>query len=492
MKNVYVTTFLLFVLIILSVLFCPDAFSQTADKKWNIGLHGGINQYNGDLSNDFYKTDQAFYGFGGISFSRYISTRFDLNLLVTKGDIGHHSDKGDFFSGLSTATLNFRFNITGPDAIVRPYLFVGGGILMFSVNPTADKSKTDFAAPSAGAGLNFRLGESIMFQLQETFYVSGADDKDGVSSGSNDIFLQHTAGFTFNFGNKNDADKDGVADRKDKCSETPAGVQVDVNGCPLDKDKDEVADYLDACPDVKGLKTLKGCPDKDEDGVTDKEDECPDVKGTIAFKGCPDTDKDGVPDNLDKCADTKPEYKVDINGCPMDKDKDGVLNEDDACPDSAGTAAMKGCPDSDGDSIADNVDRCPEVAGTKANHGCPEMKVEDVKKITQIASKIFFETNSDKLKVASLVQLDELAEILKKYPEANLTIEGHTDDVGKDDYNLQLSQKRTDSVKSYLMSKGIFESRLNAVGYGETRPIADNKTSTGRAKNRRVELKTEY
>lgn len=176
----------------------------------------------------------------------------------------------------------------------------------------------------------------------------------------------------------------------------------------------------------------------------------------------------------------------------MDKDKDGVLDEDDACPDVAGTVAMKGCPDTDGDGIADNVDRCPDVAGTIANKGCPEMKVEDVKKITQIASKIFFETNSDKLKVASLVQLDELAEILQRYPEANLTVEGHTDDVGEDAYNMTLSQKRTESVKTYLMGKGIFESRLTAIGYGETKPIADNKTSIGRAKNRRVELKTQY
>ncbi|HEV7620647.1 MAG TPA: OmpA family protein, partial [Flavisolibacter sp.] len=114
------------------------------------------------------------------------------------------------------------------------------------------------------------------------------------------------------------------------------------------------------------------------------------------------------------------------------------------------------------------------------------------KKITQIASKIFFETNSDKLKVASLVQLDELAVILNRYPEAKLIIEGHTDDVGTDEYNITLSQKRTESVKKYLVSKGISESRLTAIGYGESKPIADNKTSIGRAKNRRVELKTEY
>ena len=479
-------------LLCLCFAFTLVTYSQTADKKWNIGLHGGSMQYNGDLGNDFYRTNQAFYGFGGISFSRYIGPHFDLNLLLTKGEIGHSSKEGSFFSGISTGILNFRFNLTGPDAIVRPYLFVGTGLLMFSVNPTDEKSKTDFAAPSAGAGFNFKLNESVMFQIQETFLYSGADDKDGVVKNSNDVFLQHTIGFTFNFGNKKDADLDGVADRKDKCPGTPKGVKVDENGCPLDKDNDGVADYIDACPNDSGPKSLNGCPDRDNDGVADKDDDCPDVKGLIKYKGCPDSDLDGVPDNLDKCPDTKPRYKVDITGCPMDKDKDGVLDEDDACPDVAGTVAMKGCPDTDGDGIADNVDRCPDVAGTIANKGCPEMKVEDVKKITQIASKIFFETNSDKLKVASLVQLDELAEILQRYPEANLTVEGHTDDVGEDAYNMTLSQKRTESVKTYLMGKGIFESRLTAIGYGETKPIADNKTSIGRAKNRRVELKTQY
>ena len=465
---------------------------QTADKKWNIGLHGGSMQYNGDLGNDFYRTNQAFYGFGGLSFSHYVGTHFDINLLLTKGEIGHSSKEGSFFSGITTGTLNFRFNLTGPDAIIRPFVFIGGGLMMFSVNPTAVKSKSDFVAPSAGGGFNFKLSESVFFQIQETFLYSGADDKDGVSLKSNDVFLQHTVGFTFNFGNIKDADGDGVADRKDKCENTPKAAKVDIKGCPLDKDSDGVADYLDECPNDSGLASLKGCPDKDNDGIADKNDDCPDAKGPVSLKGCPDSDLDGVADVKDKCPDTKPNYKVDITGCPMDKDKDGIVDEDDACPDVAGTSAMKGCPDTDGDGIADNADRCPTVVGTIANKGCPEITKEDVKKITQIASKIFFETNSDKLKVASLSQLDELVTILKRYEAANLIIEGHTDNQGEDAYNMTLSQKRTDSVKNYLMSNGIFESRLTAIGYGETKPIDDNNTSLGRAKNRRVELKTEF
>ena len=101
-------------LLIAGILCLNIVSAQTADKKWNIGIHGGSMQYNGDLGNDFYKTNQPFYGFGGLSFSRYIGTHFDINLLVTKGEIGHSENgtEGSFFSGVTAGTLNFRFNLT--------------------------------------------------------------------------------------------------------------------------------------------------------------------------------------------------------------------------------------------------------------------------------------------------------------------------------------------------------------------------------------------
>jgi outer membrane protein OmpA-like peptidoglycan-associated protein len=466
--------------------------AQTIDKKWNIGLHGGLTQYKGDLGNDFYKTGGPLYGFGGISFSRYLASHFDLNILITKGAVGFHQDSLQFSNSFTSILLNARFNILPTKYIVSPYLFVGGGAMLFDKDIDVNAKKTDWIAPSFGAGANVRLGQSVMLNIQETFLYSSNDKRDGVEGSENDMYLLHTIGVTFNFGKKKDADNDGVSDHRDKCPETPASVAVDKDGCPLDKDGDGVPDYLDACPDIAGNKELKGCPDKDGDGVADKDDRCPDVAGLAALKGCPDADKDGVADIDDKCPDTDPRYKVDINGCPMDNDQDGVFNEDDLCPEEAGLPALKGCPDRDGDGIADKDDLCPDVVGVLANKGCPEIAKEDSVKITKIASKIFFETNSDKLKVASLSQLDELVSILKKYETANLIIEGHADSQGEDAYNLTLSQKRTDAVKTYLMSKGIMESRLTGIGYGETKPIADNNTAEGRAKNRRVELKTSY
>lgn len=469
------------------------ANAQTADKKWNIGLHGGLAQYNGDLGQGFYKTDQAAYGFGGVSISRYLGKHFDLNLFGTMGEMGHiENEVNRFRVSMMTGSLNIRFNLTNPEAHVRPYIYGGAGLVMYGKKYTNPESKNYYALPSFGGGFNFRLGETVNLQLQESFGLTSEDDIDGEIHDDKDGYLLHTVGLTFNLGKKKDADGDGVSDRKDKCPNTPTGVAVDADGCPLDRDKDGVADYQDECPDVAGLAALKGCPDKDGDGIADKDDRCPDAKGLAALKGCPDADGDGVADIDDKCPDTKAGYKVDATGCPMDNDKDGVINEEDRCPDAAGAVSLQGCPDGDGDGVPDIDDRCPNAKGTIANKGCPEIAKEDVKKITTIASKIFFETNSAKLKKSSMAQLDALVEILKKYEAAKLTIEGHTDSQGDDAYNMTLSQKRTDSVKAYLMGKGIFESRLTAVGYGETKPVADNKTSAGRAKNRRVELKAEY
>ncbi|UFH47950.1 OmpA family protein [Flavobacterium galactosidilyticum] len=115
-----------------------------------------------------------------------------------------------------------------------------------------------------------------------------------------------------------------------------------------------------------------------------------------------------------------------------------------------------------------------------------------MERITYLGSKIFFENNSATLKVASLVQLDELVTLINKYDASNLVIEGHADSNGSDAFNLELSQKRTDSVKEYLMKKGVSESRVKAIGFGESKPIASNATALGRAKNRRVELKMSY
>ena len=466
--------------------------AQTEDKKWNVGLYGGLIQYHGDLGRDWYKTDKTAYGLAGITVSRYLWKYIDLNILYTRGTLGYDSGATGFKSDFSAVAADIRLSLIGQEYMVRPYIFGGIGAILFDRQLNFHKEKIDTAFPTVGGGLNIRLSTVVSLNLQERFMFTNNDARDGVVAGKNDDYLMHMAGLTFNFGSKKDADNDGVCDSKDKCPDTPAGVAVDKKGCPLDRDGDGVADYLDACPDVAGTVMLNGCPDRDNDGVRDSEDRCPDVKGTIALKGCPDTDGDGVADLDDKCPNSPAGSKVDATGCPLDNDKDGVLNDVDRCPDVFGLASLQGCPDGDGDGVADIDDRCPTVKGTIENKGCPEIAKKDVVRITYIGSKIFFENNSDKLKVASLVLLDELITILKRYEGANLFVDGHTDSNGSDASNMVLSQKRTNAVKAYLASKGIPDSQITATGYGESKPIADNKTSLGRSKNRRVELRISY
>ena len=285
-----------------------------------------------------------------------------------------------------------------------------------------------------------------------------------------------------------DKDNDGVADSEDLCPDVPGSIAL--KGCP-DRDNDGVADKDDACPDLAGPMATKGCPDTDGDGVLDKDDLCPTAAGPLAFKGCPDTDKDGIADSEDACP-TVPGLLA-LKGCP-DRDKDGVGDADDLCPDVFGTQASKGCPDKDGDGVPDKDDKCIDVVGPASNGGCPITvaptltKVEE-KIIFTAVSDLQFESGKSVIKAYSFDSLDELAALMVKRTELTLILSGHTDNVGVAAKNKVLSRKRAEAVKAYLEDAGVDGSRIAAVGYGSTKPIASNKTPQGRQKNRRVEFK---
>lgn len=215
--------------------------------------------------------------------------------------------------------------------------------------------------------------------------------------------------------------------------------------------------FSDHLPSVVYLKRL-AVADKDKDGIADKDDACPDVAGIKAFNGCPDTDGDGVEDSKD------------------------------VCPQEKGELANKGCPwpDSDGDSVLDKDDKCPQTKGLVENQGCPQLSAEVEQVVKAVFENLVFDTGKSTIKKSSDDELEELAKILKSNPELLLTISGHTDNVGDDTKNMDLSKDRAYAVKDRLISLGVEATRMEVFYYGETQAVATNDTPEGRQANRRV------
>ena len=153
-----------------------------------------------------------------------------------------------------------------------------------------------------------------------------------------------------------------------------------------------------------------------------------------------------------------------------------------------------GCPlDSDGDGVPDGTDRCPGTPrGVKVDdRGCaiPVALIQILRERKAVVLEgVEFDNNKDTLRPASLTTLDEVATSLKDWPDVRLEVQGHCSDPGTAEHNMDLSRRRAAAVKAYLVSRGIAASRLEARGYGETRPIAGNNTKAGMQLNRRVEL----
>jgi len=213
-----------------------------------------------------------------------------------------------------------------------------------------------------------------------------------------------------------------VADGIDRCSKTPAGWPVDETGCPADSDKDGVPDGIDTC-----ASTLAGA----------KVDE----------RGCSsDSDGDQVLDGLDRCAATPQGYRVDGYGCPVDSDHDGVNDALDQCADSRPQAIV-------------DANGCPVKAPALFEPGVDKIRLEGVT----------FEKNKIEIPADSEPVLMTTAASLKDWPDLCVEIGVHTDRAGSAATNRELSQRRAEYVKNYLVSMGIDESRLKAKGTGKRR-----------------------
>jgi outer membrane protein OmpA-like peptidoglycan-associated protein len=405
-----------------------------------------------------------------LSVSKHVGDNFSVGLSGSVNKItkavyfrptapGHDSrgyivtNPGDLMYYGIDATVKYSFMNLIKSKVLDPSLTLGGGYVFLG--------KDSYGTVNPGAGLTLWFSENVGLELATRYKKSFGNREDSYGVIDSPSHFQHTAGIIFKFGGK-DTDGDGIYDKDDACPEV-AGLKQ-FNGCP-DTDGDGIVDSSDACPEVAGLAALNGCPDKDGDGIADKDDACPDAAGSASLKGCPDADKDGIADKDDQCPNVA--GPKDNKGCPWtDRDKDGVLDKDDNCPDVAGPASNKGCP---------------EVVKEVTTEVLQDIKVQ--------AKSIYFNSGKTTFKSADVAaKIDAISAIIKQYPDAKFSVEGHTDSDGSDVFNQKLSQARADVVKNALVERGIKASNITSIGYGESKPEASNKTAAGKAKNRRTEV----
>ncbi len=315
---------------------------------------------------------------------------------------------------------------------VTPFVVLGSG----GIGTTGALGEDFDPMTHFGAGVKVHLTHRTLLRLDVRNNVAARKEVDAGATSYPEVLL----GFSAVLGRKTpkkaparDSDGDGFLDRVDACPYEP-GKEPD--GCPeRDRDGDGFLDSQDVCPDLPGI-APDGCPEKDRDGdgFLDSQDACPDVPG-VAPDGCPipDTDRDGHLDNVDKCID-KPET---WNG----------FEDEDGCPDEVPRSIPRGT-----------------IKG------------------------IYFDLDKDTIKPRSRPVLDRAVAVFSEFPSVRVEISGHTDSTGAPAYNRDLSRRRAEAVKRYLVEHGIDAARIETRGAGPDEPVDSNRTPVGRAKNRRIEF----
>ena len=466
------------------VLFCMNlAFPALSQPVPGYEVSGRLNFTNFQFPIDRQIQRNDFRLRGEIEYFRHFRGGIGLGIPLKFGFVDMPTDElGNSREMIMlSADVLVKTRFVKDTAFLNPYLIAGVGAAY------EDLKDFDFVLP-LGGGLNIRLSEGLFLTTKAEYRLSRNNLKDNVQLG---------LGLTF-YGKdekkeelivamaevESDRDGDGLPDDVDLCPDLVGPIIF--NGCP-DSDGDGTVDSEDQCPAAAGLPENGGCPDRDGDGVIDREDGCPDQYGLPELRGCPliDKDGDGLPDRQDDCPDLA--GPILYYGCP-DTDGDGISDREDQCPQIAGPATGMGCPDADTDGIIDSLDRCPNSAGPVSNDGCPELREEDKEVLSFATRAVKFETGSARLKNESYRVLNQIVEIMERFPDYNLMISGHTDAVGSDELNQRLSERRAKACFDYIMSLGFDIDRVDYRGYGESRPIADNRFEAGRERNRRVEF----
>jgi outer membrane protein OmpA-like peptidoglycan-associated protein len=340
-----------------------------------------------------------------------------------------------------------------------------------------------------------------------------------------------------------DSDNDGILDNKDRCPDTPAGAQVDGQGCSGDSDTDGVPDGVDRCTGTPLGATVdaKGCTrDSDGDNIPDGIDRCPDTPAGVLVdpNGCAkDSDGDAIPDGLDRCSETPRGATVDALGCPGDEDGDGVLDGLDRCPRTTPGATVNpsGCaagqaparnaptgqptptgqanppaqPNPSGAPVApvpppggirspqpvpkpavkDSVSLKPGAAAAAAPGAAAAKKPSATRIVAGVIPGVAFDEGSARLRPESYVSLDSIADILVADTTIRVEVGAHTDNGTPAAAAQHLTNLQADAVRTYLVTRGVRFQQVVPQGYGSTVPLTPDTSPRGRAANRRVEIR---
>jgi outer membrane protein OmpA-like peptidoglycan-associated protein len=503
--------------------------AQSSLYKWGAGVHAAMYSFNA-VKNSDYTTLSGSYS-PGVRFSlmRRLGNSFDGGLglglarvyyskvLVAKTPMLEYYE--------SDLTLRYKFDngyILKTDSWIAPFLKTG-----FGVNMLQNFDNKNMYVP-AGAGVLFRLNKIAADVILQGAYNYGLQNAAS--------FVNASLGLNLNFGERvsnklgasvkiQDRDYDSIADEIDGCPDVYGPVVS--NGCP-DADGDGIKDSQDKCPTQAGYANLLGCLDSDYDSVIDPEDACPNQYGE-ELNGCPtaklaDKDGDNVPDERDECPDT-PGFFTAL-GCP-DADGDGVKDSEDTCPNEYGSKTNKGC------AVAQALVQTPESVRPSVNTESPTMNTtvyvtkeptptKPSKKVKETVStytpevtnntprlnpneavsdeefckrvsmsdlgNAYFNVNVTKPQENSFNTLSNVVEIMRRCSDLKITISGHADSDGNEVTNLELSQKRANAIKDYLIKKGISARRLIIQAFGESKPINAGDNANGKQTNRRVEF----
>ena len=340
--------------------------------------------------------------------------------------------------------LVYRLNQTIPELRMK------AGMRAFGQSPAVGPGDTalvygiaDYRRAELARGLDAIQGEGLITPIAAALKAAGGDLQ--ATQGPIAVILVSDGADPFipelPLDNEAKAFKDGFGDRL--CIYT-VGIGEDPKGM----------DRMQKLADIGGCGFFKNADELVSAG------EMADFVERVFLSQLVDSDGDGVYDKNDLCPDTPPGVKVDAQGCPLPM------------------AAMAPAADSDGDGVPDAADKCPNTPrGVEVNaDGC------------RVLGKVLFDFDKSNLKPQYEAMLNEAAAMLRDNPSLQMEIDGHTDSIGTAEYNQGLSEKRAQSVKQYLIGKGIEAERLSIVGYGFRQPIATNETDQGRALNRRAEL----